>query len=106
MGGRDKPEDLNDPRRGPSGKNFHGVIFDSSPSAKGACALNGPASPACKWRECEDVGCYAYPKSTGPYTTWYGASSSLKVVVGGTGGLSEPCETSRVYAMHVFAYCR
>ena len=33
--------------------------------------------------------CYAYPKSTddenGKYTTWYGASGSLKVVVGGKG---------------------
>ena len=62
------------------------ALFDSSPSAKGACALNGPASPACKWRECKAVDCYAYPKSTGGRTTWYGASSSLKVVVGGNKG--------------------
>ena len=61
------------------------AVFDSSsPSAKGACALNGPASPACKWRECKyGGGCYAYP---GKGTPWYGASASLKVVVGGKGG--------------------
>jgi len=82
----DKPEEVNDPRYRPS-KGNNGAFFDSSPSAKGACALNGPASPACKWRECGGEGhCYAYPKSTGPGTTWYGASSSLKVVVGGKGG--------------------
>ena len=79
-----KPEDVNDPRYRAS-KDYAGAIFDSSPSAKGGCALNGPAAPACKWRECGgDYGyCYAYPKSTGDYTTWYGASGSLKVVVGG-----------------------
>ena len=85
-----KPEEVNDPRYSAS-KDHPYAMFDSSPSAKGACALNGPASPACKWRECgsEDLGsCLAYPKSgTGDYTTWYGASASLKVVVvGGKGG--------------------
>ena len=84
----DKPEDVNDPRYRANTKDYNAALFDSSPSAKGACALNGPASPACKWRECKSygVGCYAYPKSTGGATTWYGASASLKVVVGGTGG--------------------
>ena len=82
-----EPEDVNDPRYSAS-KDHSLALLDSSPSAKGACALNGPASPACKWRECgHKYGrCYAYPKSTGPWTTWYGASSSLKVVVGGKGG--------------------
>ena len=81
-----KPKDVNDPRYSAS-KDYHGAVFDSSASAKGACALNGPASPACKWRECGGDGyCYAYPKSTWGHTTWYGASASLKVVVGGTGG--------------------
>ena len=85
IGGTDhsKPEDVNDPRYSGS-KGYAGAVFDSSPSAKGACALNGPASPACKWRECKDqYGCYAYPKKGTP---WYGASASLKVVVGGKGG--------------------
>ena len=83
----DKPEDVNDPRYRPNTKDHSWALFDSSPSAKGACALNGPASPACKWRECVSAGsCYAYPKSTGDFTTWYGASASLKVVVGGKGG--------------------
>ena len=80
----DKPEDVNDPRNSAS-KDYNGALFDSSPSAKGACALNGPAAPACKWRECKDPkygSCYAYPKSTGD-RPWYGASGSLKVVVGG-----------------------
>ena len=91
----DKPEDVNDPRYRASknrpwisaGKDRAGAYFDSSPSAKGACGLNGPASPACKWRECNGV-CYAYPKIAGKYGkhTWYGASDSLKVVVGGKGG--------------------
>ena len=83
----DKPEEVNDPRYRENTKYRRGAFFDSSPSAKGACALNGPASPACKWRECGGVfgRCYAYPKST-YLATWYGASSSLKVVVGGTGG--------------------
>ena len=78
-----KPEDVNDPRYSAS-KDVPFAVFDSSPSAKGACALNGPASPACKWRECGGKygECYAYPKSTGKYTTWYGASASLKVVRG------------------------
>ena len=78
----DKPEDVNDPRYRAS-KDAGYALFDSSPSAKGGCALNGPAAPACKWRECQSGQCYAYPKSTGDYTTWYGASASLKVVVGG-----------------------
>ena len=79
----DKPEDVNDPRLS-ANKDRPYALFDSSPSAKGACALNGPASPACKWRECKyGGGCYAYP---GKGTPWYGASSSLKVVVGGKGG--------------------
>ena len=82
---RSKPEDVNDPRSR-ANKKLAYALFDSSPSAKGACALNGPASPGCKWRECKDIGCYAYPKSTGKYSTWYGASASLKVVVGGKGG--------------------
>ena len=82
----DKPEDVNDPRYSANTKDFYGALFDSSPSAKGGCALNGPASPACKWRECGGAGCYAYPKSTGQFTTWYGASASLKVVVGGNKG--------------------
>ena len=83
----DKPEEVNDPRYSAS-KDYNGALVGSSPSAKGACALNGPASPACKWRECGGANgyCFAYPKSTGAHTTWYGASSSLKVVVGGTGG--------------------
>ena len=82
----DKPEDVNDPNYRAS-KDYPYALFDSSPSAKGACALNGPASPACKWRECGgDGACFAYPKSTGPHTTWYGASDSLKVVVGDKGG--------------------
>ena len=80
----DKPEDVNDPRNSAS-KDYNGALFDSSPSAKGACALNGPAAPACKWRECKDNTCYAYPK-TDKYTRWYGASDRLKVVVGGKGG--------------------
>ena len=82
----DKPEDVNDPRRSAS-KDHSMAFFDSSPSAKGACALNGPASPACKWRECggQYGWCYAYPKST-KYHPWYAASSNLKVVVGGKGG--------------------
>ena len=81
-----KPEEVNDPRYSANTTDLPYALFDSSPSAKGACALNGPASPACTWRECKGEGCYAYPKSTGGATTWYGASSSLKVVVGGTGG--------------------
>ena len=83
-----KPEDVNDPRYSANTKDRSMAIFDSSPSAKGGCALNGPAAPACKWRECGGHGfCYAYPKSTGKYDTiWYGASASLKVVVGGQGG--------------------
>ena len=80
----DKPEEVNDPRYSAS-KDYAYALFDSSPSAKGACALNGPASPACKWRECNGGQCYAYPK-TDNYHTWYGASASLKVVVGGKGG--------------------
>ena len=76
----DKPEEVNDPRYSASTDNIL-ALFDSSPSAKGACALNGPTAPACKWRECYD-NCYAYPKSTGDHTTWYDASASLKVVVG------------------------
>ena len=85
--GHDKPEDVNDPDNSASKDNAY-AVFDSSPSAKGACALNGPASPACKWRECKGAGCYAYPTITGKYgkRTWYGASASLKVVVGGKGG--------------------
>ena len=78
-----KPEEVNDPRYSAS-KDHPDAYFDSSPSAKGACALNGPASPACKWRECNG-NCYAYPKSTNSYP-WYGASASLKVVMGGKGG--------------------
>ena len=97
-----KPEDVNDPRYRANTKDYSYAAFDSSPSAKGACALNGPAAPACKWRECGakyacgsighphscQVGqCYAYPrKGTGAYTTWYGASDRLKVVVGAKGG--------------------
>ena len=82
-----KPEDVNDPRYSANTKDNAWAFFDSSSSAKGACALNGPASPACKWRECGyKYGCYAYPKSTGEFTTWYGASDSLTVVVGGKGG--------------------
>mgnify|MGYP003315281102 CR=1 FL=1 len=80
-----KPEEVNDTRYSAS-KDYGGAVFDSSPSAKGACALNGPASPACKWRECGSNpygNCYAYPSKL---TTWYGASASLKVVVGGKGG--------------------
>ena len=82
--GHGKPEEVNDPDNSAS-KDYASALFDSSPSAKGACALNGPASPACKWRECNNggYGCYAYPKSTGYNTKWYGASDSLKVVVGG-----------------------
>ena len=78
----DKPEEVNDPSLSANKYNNY-AFFDSSPSAKGACALNGPASPACKWRECKDgLGhCFAYPKSTGSYTTWYAASSNLKGVV-------------------------
>ena len=77
-----KPEEVNDPDNSAS-KDHPQALFDSSPSAKGACALNGPASPACKWRECKTAGgCYAYPKTD----HWYGASGSLKVVVGGKGG--------------------
>ena len=78
-----KPEDVNDPRYSAS-KDVGFAFFDSSPSAKGACALNGPASPACKWRECGGKygQCYAYPVKD----TWYGASGSLKVVLGGKGG--------------------
>ena len=78
----DKPEDVNDPRYSANTKNHPNAVFDSSPSAKGACALNGPAAPACKWRECgKPYGvCYAYPSKDSP---WYGASASLKVVVGG-----------------------
>ena len=79
----DKPEDVNDSRYRANTKNINDAYFDSSPSAKGACALNGPAAPACKWRECKYGSCYAYPKST---DLWYGASASLKVVVGGQGG--------------------
>ena len=94
--------EVNDPRYSANTKDNFYAYFDSSPSAKGACALNGPAAPACKWRECGakyacgsighphscQVGqCYAYPrKGTGAYTTWYGASDRLKVVVGGKGG--------------------
>ena len=81
----DKPEDVNDPRYRAS-KDADYALFDSSPSAKGACALNGPASPACKWRECAGPTCFAYPRSGGGASTWYGASSSLKVVVGGNKG--------------------
>ena len=84
-----KPEEVNDPRYSANPKGRRGAQFDSSPSAKGACALNGPAAPACKWRECGgkyDGVCYAYPKSTGDHTTWYGASGSLQVVVGDKGG--------------------
>ena len=80
-----KPEDVNDPRYR-ANKDTPYAFFDSSPSAKGACALNGPATPACTWRECNSGACYAYPKRTGHYTTWSGASGSLKVVVGGKGG--------------------
>ena len=82
-----KPEDVNDPHSSAS-KDYIAALFDSSPSAKGACALNGPAAPACKWRECKDGSCYAYPTTTGKYgkRTWYGASGSLKVVAGGEGG--------------------
>ena len=79
-----KPEEVNDPRYSAS-KDYSGAFFDSSPSAKGACALNGPASPACKWRECKSGDCYAYPRSGGG-RPWYGASGILKVVVGGKGG--------------------
>merc|ERR1711881_324028 len=78
-----EPEDVNDPRYSANTKDTIAAFFDSSPSAKGACALNGHASPACKWRECGDRSCYAYPSKL---TTWYGASGSLKVVVGGKGG--------------------
>ena len=74
-----KPWEVNDPRYSAS-KDSNDAFFDSSPSAKGACALNGPASPACKWRECHG-DCYVYPKGS-----WYGASASLKMVVGGKGG--------------------
>ena len=74
-----KPEDVNDPRYRADTKYSAYALFDSSPSAKGACALNGPAAPACKWRECEGDGCYAYPKKD---TDWSGASGSLKVVRG------------------------
>ena len=86
--GTSKPEDVNDPRYSANPKDTAGAIFDSSPSAKGGCALNGPAAPACKWRECGGTSgqCYAYPKSTGFGTTWHGASASLKVVVGSKGG--------------------
>ena len=80
-----KPEEVNAPDNSAS-KDHTQALFDSSPSAKGACALNGPASPACKWRECKRKyggGCYAYPSKI---ATWYGACASLKVVVGGKGG--------------------
>ena len=60
------PEGVNDPRVGNDN-----VFFDSSPSAKGGCALNGPASPECKWRECR-AGCPAYPKKG----VWYAASAT------------------------------
>ena len=82
--GHAKPEDVNDPDNSAS-EHVHNAFFDSSPSAKGACALNGPASPACKWRECAGPTCFAYPRSGGG-RPWYGASGILKVVVGGTGG--------------------
>ena len=77
-----KPEDVNDPHNSASADSAM-VLFDSSPSAKGGCALNGPAAPACKWRECKYNSCLAYPKNP---TSWYGAGGSLKVVVGGKGG--------------------
>ena len=82
-----KPEEVNDPRYSANPKDNAFAYFDSSPSAKGGCALNGPAAPACKWRECggNHGNCFAYPKSTG-YRPWYGASASLKVVVGAKGG--------------------
>ena len=82
-----EPEEVNDPRYRANTKDNYYALFDSSASAKGGCALNGPAAPACKWRECSRNGgyghCFAYPKSTGGHTTWYGASGNLKVVVGG-----------------------
>ena len=82
-----KPEDVNDPRYRANTKDHSYALFDSGPSAKGGCALNGPAAPACKWRECKGIRCYAYPRTgTGRFTTWYGASASLKVVVGSKGG--------------------
>ena len=84
----DEPEDVNHPRYSANPFDHPFALFDSSPSAKGACALNGPASPACKWRECKDSTCFAYPDNphhTGEHP-WYGASGSLKVVVGGKGG--------------------
>ena len=102
-----KPEDVNDPRNSASKDNAY-ALFDSSPSAKGGCALNGPAAPACKWRECRSHygKCFAYPRTTSPnlgesnrgrkptttgycpwcLSSWYNASGSLKVVVGGKGG--------------------
>eukprot|EP01047_Picozoa_sp_COSAG01_P049972 COSAG01_NODE_5002_length_4552_cov_22.563320_2_plen_220_part_00 len=68
---------------------FKGVfaLFDSSPSAKGGCAGNGRAAPACKWRECvsETGSCFAYPHKGTYMAAWSGASGSLKVVVGRTG---------------------
>ena len=64
----DKPEEVNDPRYRASKDNQYAFI-DSSPPAKGACALNGPATSACKWRECHGISCYAYPKSTGSART-------------------------------------
>ena len=80
-----KPEDVNDPRYSANTKTWAFAVFDSSPSAKGACALNGPAAPACKWRECKYGACYAYPKKK-KFFPWNGASASLKVVVGDKGG--------------------
>ena len=79
-----KLEEVNDPHNSASKDNAF-AFFDSTPSAKGACALNGPASPACKWRECAGPTCFAYPRSGGG-RPWYGASGILKVVVGGKGG--------------------
>ena len=83
----DKPEDVNDPRYSAS-KDIPFGFFDSSASTKGGCALNGPAAPECKWRECGAINgdCYAYPKSTGSQATWYNRSATLKVVVDGKGG--------------------
>ena len=69
--GNNKPEEVNDPHNSANTKDHPYAYFDSSPSAKGACALNGPASPACKWRECAGKygDCYAYPKTCLLYTS-------------------------------------
>ena len=58
------------------------LFVDSSPSAKGGCGANGPAAPACKWRECKGVYCLRLQSPQ----HFYGASASLKVFKVGGGG--------------------